>query len=171
MNSVKIISKILYYITRIVAWIYFIIFSHSTFALATGVGLNIDMVKKRFGIILPFTEKNYLLGIYQWYYIIFGFLLVMFLYGLFFWLLSNFFKGFLQKRLFTEANINNLKWFYWGNLLVPTIVFLIFVTYENVESEAFALIILHAVVGILAFYIAAIFQHGLSLQKEQDLFI
>ncbi len=171
MNKVKIISKILFYITRVLAFFYLFTAAYSLFSLVTGVFLGFRENKKYFSVMYPFTEKPFLIGDYNVSYIIFDFLLVLGLYGLFFLLASNIFKVFFQPKLFTEFGIRQLRFFYWANLLLPGITIFFASIFAEVEDMAVILVILHFILGIFAYFFAAIFRQGLQLQKEQDLFI
>ncbi|GAB3515760.1 hypothetical protein [Emticicia fontis] len=171
MNKVKIVSKILFYITRILAFFYLGTAAYSTFCLLTGWGLGFRENKKYFHVMYPFTDTPFLNGDYNMPYIIFEFLLVLGLYGLFFLLASNIFKVFFQPKLFTEFGIRQLRYFYLANLLLPTLAVLFASIFAEVDDMAVILIILHFILGVFAYFFAAIFKQGLQLQKEQDLFI
>lgn len=171
MNNVKIISKILFYITRFLAGFYLLMALHSAIALLTGWSLNIKEDGKYFQIYFPLTKKGILNGDYNLPYILFEFLIPMALYGLFFLLLSNVFKVFYQPRLFSENGVKQLKRFYLGNFIIPGIVVLIVSFIDEPEIDGIMVIGLHAIIGVFAYYLAAIFKQGLALQHEKDLFI
>ena len=42
---------------------------------------------------------------------------------------------------------------------------------DQTEIDGIVLIVLHAIIGVFAYLIAAIFKQGLDLQNEKDLFI
>jgi hypothetical protein len=96
---------------------------------------------------------------------------IILFYGLFFWLLSNVFKTFRQKKLFTAQGVRNMKFFYIMNLFVCPVLFSILSINSIEDYPYFAMIIGHAILGVLVFFIAAIFEQGVNLQKDQDLFI
>lgn len=171
MNSVKIISKILFYVTRFLAILYFAMSLHSIISLSTKWSLNIKDNGKYFQVCFPFTNKPFLNGEYYTEYIVFYFLVPISLYGLFFLLVSNVFKVFFQPKLFTEYGVKQLKLFYLGNLILPSLTALITSIFTKVEDPTEILILLHFILGIFAYFLAAIFRQGLNLQKEQDLFI
>lgn len=171
MKNVKTISKILFYLTRFSAVIYCWMAVHSLVALLTGWSLILHESNTRFKICWPFTQKPFLLGIYDWNYMAFGFLIPIALYGLFFGLLSNFFKVFSQAKLFTVENHLHLRRFYLANLIIPILTLILASIFIEIEEEAEVLVAFHALLGIFAFFIAAIFQQGINLQKEQDLYI
>lgn len=171
MNQVKIVSRILFYITRLFASLYLGTTAYSIFCLLTGWSLGFRENKKYFQVMYPFTEKPFLNGDYNMPYIIFDFLLVLGLYGLFFLLASNIFKVFFQPKLFTEYGIRQLRYFYLANLFLPGLMIFFASIFAEVEDMAVLLAILHFILGIFAYFFAAIFRQGLQLQKEQDLFI
>ena len=171
MNQVKIVSKILFYITRILAFFYLGTGAYSLFCLLTVWSLTFRENKKYFHVLYPFTDKHFLNGDYNLPYIIFDFLLILGLYGLFFLLASNIFKAFFQPKLFTEYGIRQLRNFYWANLFLPGLTIFFASIFAEVEDMAVILVILHFILGIFAYFFAAIFRQGLQLQKEQDLFI
>ena len=48
---------------------------------------------------------------------------------------------------------------------------LLAVIFSIIDEGVFVLVLLHAILGIFAYFIAAIFQQGVQLQTEQDLII
>ena len=172
MQNVKTVSKILFYVTRFLAILYFSISAHSTIALITKWSLTTKNNGRYFQIFYPFTQKPFLVGDNNLGYMIFNFLLPLSLYGLFFLLASNVFKVFFQPKLFTLNGIKHLKRFYLGNLVFPSLtVLLASIFTNNVEDPAEFLIMIHFILGIFAYFLAAIFKQGFSLQNEQDLYI
>lgn len=171
MNKVKIISRLLFYITRLLALVYFAMALHSIIALVTKWSLHFKDGEKYFQVSFPFSNTVYLVGDYNLPYIIFDFLMVLIFYGLFFLLVSNVFKVFFQPRLFTEYSIKHLKIFYLANLIIPVLAVLAAAIFTQVDKEVTVLILLHFILGIFAYFLAAIFKQGLNLQKEQDLII
>lgn len=171
MRTVKILSKILFYITRLLAVLYFGMALLSLIALTTGWSLQFKENGKFFQVCYPFTQQPFLVGDYNMPYIIFDFLLPLSLYGIFFLLLSNVFKAFFQPRLFTPYGIRQLKIFYIANLIVPGIAVLLSSIFSVVDDIAGPLVFAHFILGIFSFFIAAIFIQGVNLQNEQDLFI
>jgi hypothetical protein len=113
MNGTKLFSRILFYITRLLAVFYFLCTALSLLALTTHWGLGLTEDGKYFHVNYPFTTKPFLNGDYNAHYIIFYFLGVLGLYGLFFLLVSNVFKVFFQPKLFTVYGID-YQFFYGG---------------------------------------------------------
>jgi hypothetical protein len=172
MKSVRLISQVLFYVTRLLSILYAAIFLHAFIAIIFKTGhYNITANGNRFEIYYPFTSKPFLLGDNHTTYILFDFLLLLISYGLFFLLLSNVFNGFAQPKLFTKKGYKYLRWFYLCNLLIPLVILLLLSIFYIVSSEATIIVLLHMVAGIFAWFLAVIFRQGLQLQNEQDLFI
>jgi hypothetical protein len=171
MNGTKIFSRILFYITRLLAVFYFFVTALSLLALTTHWGLGLTEDGKYFHVYYPFTTKPFLNGDYNLHYIIFYFLLVLGLYGLFFLLVSNVFRVFFQPKLFTAFGVRHLKRFYLANFIIPGALVLTTSFFTEVDDSSQILVVLHFILGVFAFFLAAIFNQGLNLQKEQDLFI
>jgi hypothetical protein len=112
-----------------------------------------------------------LLGDYNTTYIVFYFLVPLIFYGLFFLLLGNVFRVFYQPRLFTAKAVRHLQVFYLGNFIVPLLVMLSTALFATLDEMHIVLTALHYVVGIFAYFLAAIFRQGVQLQNEQDLYI
>jgi hypothetical protein len=171
MNSVKIISKTLFYLTRVLSIAYFSMALLSVFALSTGLGLGFKENRKYFHVYYPFTSAPFLNGDYNIPYIIFYFLLPISLYGLFFLLVSNVFKVFFQPRLFTQYGIERLKGFYLANLIIPGATLVLTSIFTDVDDSTVILVALHFILGVFAYFLAAIFKQGVHLQNQQDLII
>jgi hypothetical protein len=171
MKLTRIVATIVLFLTRFISVIYFasalhllisIIFKLSTLKLLPG---------NEFTILFPFSSQTVLLGsVFSAGYITEMASIILF-YGLFFWLLSNVFKTFRQKKLFTAQGVRNMKFFYKMNLFVCPVLFSILSINSIEDYPYFAMIIGHAILGVLVFFIAAIFEQGVNLQKDQDLFI
>lgn len=119
----------------------------------------------------PFTSKPFLNIENNAPYIIFSFLLPLALYTLFFVLAANVFKVFCRPRLFTKDNLIHLKRFYLLNLAIPLPSAFLSSFFTEVESAIWLLVVVHFILGVFTLLIALIFQQGLKLQHEQDLFI
>lgn len=124
----------------------------------------------RFAILYPFTETPFLLGKNTSVFIA-EMLLLLVLYSIFFWLLANVFDTFSKEKLFTEQGITNLTSFYVANLTVPIVVLILLSSVSSIGTGLGVIVVLHAILGIFAFLITAIFKQGVSLQTEQDLFV
>jgi hypothetical protein len=170
MKTVRVVSRVLFIVTRVVSLGYLASFLLSALAFSIGWSLNIIEQGSRFEICYPFTHVPYLLGEYNGGYILM-FLLLLGLYTLFFFLVGNVFSVFTQTKLFTEQAIKQLKWFYSTNLILPLTAAFIISPFYKIDSPVEILIALHALLGIFTYFIAAIFEQGVNLQKEQDLII
>lgn len=172
MKNVKIISTILFYISRIVAILYLLTTFYSLVSILTGWNYIIRDNNQYFTIFYPFTETPFLNGENHWGYKIFNFLVPIGFYGIFFLLASNVFDVFKQPKLFTQYGVNQLKWFYLTNLFLPSLtIFLATVFAGEIEEGLEWVAIVHFFLGIFAYFLSAIFKQGLSLQNEQDLYI
>ncbi len=172
MKNVKIISTILFYITRFVAVLYLI----STFYLLVSLLTEWSFIVREngtyFSIYFPFTQTPFLNGENNWAYKVFNFLIPIGFYGGFFWLLSNVFNAFKQPKLFTQYGVNNLKWFYLSNIFLPSFTILLASIFAGKIEEGLEWVaVIHFFLGVFAYLLAAIFKQGLKLQNEQDLFI
>lgn len=171
MHTSRLISKVLFYLSRLMAIFYGTLLLLSVLALITGWGLSIREGGRYFSVNYPFTKKHLLLGDYNTTYIFLYFLSVIFWYFLFCWLLGNVFRVFFQQRLFTDTGVRHLRNFYLANFLLPIFHLMATILFDTLEADAVALVLLHAVVGVFAYFLSAIFRQGLQLQKEQDLYI
>jgi hypothetical protein len=171
MTTVKFIARILFYITRVLSAFYFAFALHAAFALSTGLSLTIREGGKYFAVNIPFTQQAYLLGDYNVPYILFDFLLPLAGYGLFFLLVSNIFKAFFQPRLFTKYGVTQLQRFYIANFILPGLALVLASFFTVVDDIAWVLVVLHFILAIFSYFMAAIFRQGLHLQTQQDLII
>jgi len=167
MKIVRFISSALFALTRFLSLIYFATGIYGIVALASGSPSLVDIADERFVIYYPFTESPFLLGDYNQLYILemFG---VVLIYGLFFWLLSGVFSAFRQPKLFTIDGVRKLSRFYILNLVVPPLALLLMLIFSITEVPAQLIAVLHIIIGVFAFFMAAIFRQGLNLQNEQD---
>jgi hypothetical protein len=171
MNSAKSIAKILYYICLVLAIFYLTTILYAVLCLLTRFGISAYGEGQYLHINYPFTNNPFLNIDNNLPYIIFSFLLPLILYGVFFWLAANVFKVFFQTKLFTQQNIFNLRRFYMLNLIVPVIAAVLASVFVPVESAIWVLVVVHGILGIFTYFLAAIFKQGLNLQNEQDLII
>lgn len=169
MKKTKILSKTLFVITRILAWIYFITTLYGTVGWLTNINTRTDEFNKI--IEYPFTDFSFLILDNNLAYLIFAFLLPMLAYTLFFWLLSNVFKVFFQEKLFTQLNILQLKRFYLTNIILPVLLVIFSSFFIEIEIGILMIIALHLFLGVFIFIFSEIFNQGLNLQNEQDLYI
>lgn len=170
MKTVRIVAVVLSAISRVLAAGYFLSFLLSALAFSSGWSLNIIEDGRRFEVCYPFTHTPYLLGEYNTGYMIM-FLLLLGLYGLFFLLVGNVFSVFTKTKLFTAYGIRHLRIFYLGNLVLPLLAMLLISAVYEVESPLQILVILHMLLGVFSYFMAAIFREGYYLQNENDLIL
>lgn len=172
MKNVKVISTILFYITRIVAILYLLTTFYSLVSLLTGWSFITKEDGKYFSICYPFTQSPFLNGENNLAYKIFNFIIPIGFYGIFFLLVSNVFNVFKQPKLFTKYGVNQLRWFYLANLTLPWLTILLSSIFAGKIEEGLEWVaVIHFFLGVFAYFLAAIFKQGLQLQNEQDLFI
>lgn len=170
MKTVRFVARSLLAFSRILAVGYALSFLLSLLALSSGWSLNVFAENQRFEILFPFTRVAYLLGEYNQGYILM-FLLLLGLYSLFFFLVGNVFKVFTQPKLFTAYGVRQLRTFYLGNLLMPVCAGTLIGFCYGIESPMVILIILHMILGVFTYFMAVIFEQGLTLQSENDLIL
>ena len=171
MNRVKIVSKALYYLSASLALIYSTTVLYSAMCLLSGWNLRAYGAGKYLHILYPFTDKLLMNIDNNLPYILFSFLLPLTLYSLFFWITCGVFRVFYQARLFTAKNVTRLRLFYGFNLIAPITAVLFAAIFVPVESLIWALVSVHLLLDVFAYFLAVIFRQGLQLQNEQDLFI
>ncbi len=171
MQQTKFVAKILYYISLALTVGYLGTVLYSIFCIATGLSTQTYGDGKFLHILFPFTGRPFLNIDYNARYILIAFILPLSLYGIFFGMAATVFRVFLQPKLFTKENILALKRFYQLNIFVPLPISIFASLFFQVESMVWGLVLIHFFLGIFAFFLAGIFAQGVSLQKEQDLFI
>ena len=171
MKLVRHISAFAFYITRVISFFYLLTALHLLVSVVFKLSSFKPLENNRFAICYPFTSKHFLIGSDNSALYIIEMVSIIVFYGIFFWLLGYVFKTFRQQKLFTEQGIRHLKWFYVFNLLLCPVTFLILSIYSKEDYPYVAMIIAHGIVGIFALFISAIFQQGVNLQKDQDLYI
>ncbi|GEM_PF-143473 len=171
MGKTKFIAKIISLISRLLAIAYFLMVIYSIFCLATKWCITLYGEGKFLHINYPFTQTPFLNVDYNANYILFSFLLPISLYSLFFWLTANLFKVFSKSILFTPVNLLQLKRFYLFNWIAPIPAIIISSFFVEPEGMIWLLAVVHGILGVFAWLVAAIFKQGLLLQNEQDLFI
>lgn len=171
MKLVRVIASFLFVIVRITAVFYLITAIYALINCVFAGPFFEIMEKNRFAINFPFSSRHFLLGSEYTVAYVAEMVLGLLLYGLFFWVLGSVFKTFKQERLFTNAGLKNLKQFYRFNLVLYPVVIVIWSLFSIEDFPFFAMIVAHAIMGVFIFFMAAIFQQGVNLQNEQDLYI
>ena len=171
MKTVKIISKVLFYLSRGFAFMYAFSVFYAVFCLTTKWALEISEEKGTFNILFPFTKQPIFLGDYNLIYILFDFMMILVLYTVFFVFLSEVFKIFTRERLFTAYAVKKMKWFYLYNLIVPPAVIIITLILSDPDPDGILFLVLHFIIGVFAYFFSEIFKQGVNLQRDQDLII
>ncbi|WP_345229796.1 hypothetical protein [Olivibacter ginsenosidimutans] len=171
MNQTRLISKILFYVTRIAAIAYLGTGIYSALCLISGWSIASYSNNQYLRINYPFSQKAFLLLENSWSYMLFSLLLPIMLYGIFFWLAANVFKVFFQAKLFISSHVLHLKRFYQLNVWIPSVATIVASFFVPIESVIWALVSVHLILGIFSYFLASIFTQGLYLQREQDLII
>lgn len=171
MKLVRIISTILFYLSRILAIAYILTTLHLFISVVFKLPTFEVVENNRFVIQYPFTEKSFLLGSEYTFAYVTEMVAIIGFYGMFFWLLGNVFQTFMQKPLFTKKGIRNLKFFAIINLAVSPIMFGFLSGFSHEDMPFLAMIVAHLIIGVFAFFLTAIFNEGVGLQDEQDLYI
>ena len=174
MKTVRFIAGILYYLSRLGALLFLITVFYALLILlinyfypSASIPLQVDEAS-RFIIYFPLTKTPFLLGEYTTAFLFINFFTIAF-YGLFLWLLSSVFHTFRQPRLFTQKGMMRLSRFYSINLMLPVIFLVLLLIFSQEAGDIIRIMFLHLVIGVFAFFMAAIFKQGLELQQEQDL--
>ena len=171
MIPARLISKLVAFIFLLLGAVYGLTFLYSLICLFTGWNLVPFSEGKQLNILYPFSGKPFLILDNNGPYIVFSFLLPCLLYAGFFFLTSRMFGVFKRPRLFTAPNHLQLKRFYVFNLLVPPLSVTVAFFFVEIEFIVGVLVVLHLIMGIFVWFVAAIFRQGIQLQNEQDLFI
>ena len=171
MRSVKIISSVLYYLFKFVAIGYLATAFYTLINCIFQAPFFEKLESNRFAVNFPFSSKHFLLGSEFTTEYVAEMVLGITLYGVFFFVLSGVFNAFKQEKLFTHFGIKNLKRFYIFNLFAYPISVIIWSVITVEDFPFLAMIIAHLIMGLFVFFMNAIFEQGVKLQNEQDLFI
>jgi hypothetical protein len=168
MKNVRIVASILHYVSKAWAVFYFAIGMYAAGALSGSQVAWLKMIPgDRFIITLPFTDVPFLIGDYDATAILLMGMAVL-AFGIFAWLLSGVFQVFRQQKLFTRHGVQKLTTFYQTNLLVPPgLLVLSFFFFDEVQ-DLVNITVLHGIIGVFAYFLASIFDQGVTLQDEQD---
>lgn len=171
MGKTRIASKIISIISRLAGLGYFITAIYSIVCLATKWCITPYGEGKYLHINYPFSQMPFLNIDNNANYILFSFLLPVTMYGLFFWLTADLFLVFSKSKLFTLWNLLRLKRFYLFNGMAPFPAIVISSFFVETESIVWLLAVVHGILGVFVWLVAALFKQGMQLQNEQDLFI
>jgi len=172
MKTVRVIATFLKYLSRLAGSLILLIAFYAAIILIvskfTSWQMPVEIKDGAFTIFYPFTKTAFLLGDYTTSYIVSN-LITFYFYGLFLLWLGGVFQAFSQKKLFTSTGVKRLTRFYMINI-VGSVLFLLILLFMNSDpADLLRIILLHLVIGIFAFFMAAIFKQGYILQEEQDL--
>ena len=173
MKTVRFVASILYTLSKAGGILLMVTAAYATLVLALfqwgqPSWLPVEVIQDHFRIFFPFTRATFLLGDYTLSFLITNISTLIF-YGIFLLLLSEVFHAFKQSRLFTQSGVASLSRFYMTNLAAP-VLFLVLLLFFGVEKgDILRITLLHIIIGVFAFFMAAIFKQGLLLQEEQDL--
>jgi hypothetical protein len=173
MRTVRLVSSVLFYLSRTTAFLFLATAVYAATIVviscySSSASLPIQIYSQHFTIFFPFTRKAFLLGDYTTSFLFTNLFTIAF-YGFFLWLLSDVFRAFTQDKLFTQKGVIRLSRFYLTNLAMPILFFLVLLVFQNDISDLVRIMFLHLVIGVFAWFMAAIFKQGVILQEEQDL--
>lgn len=162
------LSKYLFYMFRAVSigLLLFILYIDLSFLLG-----NAEIINGRYYISLPIIGII-AKGDYQTNVIIT--ITLGLLYGsIFFYVLSNIFKAFASKTVFTESAIRYLKYFSILNLVVGPLLYIVthFFIMQHSGYRGIHNPILNIIFGVTALFVVHIFKKGYAIQSDNDLTI
>jgi hypothetical protein len=171
MKTAKVVAGVLYIISLFAALFYILTALYAALVILLhhwrGTSLFNEIENNQFTIDYPFTDVPFLIGsntpLFLWM------LVVIFAgYGVFAILIGRVFSIFRHDKLFTLSAVRRLQYFYLANFLVPPAVLLVNLFFTSDVQDLVIISILHAIIGVFAWLMAAIFKQGLTLQEEQD---
>lgn len=164
----KSLSVYLFYITRVISIGFgvFLLF----FVISLALGMH-EFDNNRFVIDIPFTNSS-IGGLYK-ANIIATISITLFLYSLFFYLISLIFQTFKADILFTKSAIKRLNYFVAFNLLGTPLFYAIihFGIMKHTTYRDLPTYILHILLGVFVLFIIAVFKRGFQVQSENNLTI
>lgn len=170
MKNVKLIAGILHFLSKVIALLYLCTAVYALLVILISRFRETSLFAASeggFTIMYPFTQTPFLLGDNTSLFLVM--MIVIFSgYGVFAWMLGEVFRLFTLDKLFTRTAVKTLTAFYLLNLLVPGTVLLVNLFFTRDVKDLVAITVLHAVIGIFAWFMANIFKQGLALQDEQD---
>ncbi|RYZ22288.1 MAG: DUF2975 domain-containing protein [Chitinophagaceae bacterium] len=171
MRPAKAVADILFYITRVIAFLCLALCLYVAVVLLLSLVASwapIAVADGSFTIFFPFSRRPFFLGEYNLHFVTTS-LLAFGGYTCFIWLLSSVFQAFRGRRLFTQRNVGRLVRFFRFNLAAPVIGMAVLLTWQSFYTNALVISLLHVVLGTFTYFMATIFKQGLILQEEQDL--
>jgi len=164
----KSLSVYLFYITRLLSFGIVILLLYIIFSFLLG---NFELIEGRFTITIPFIN-SVIKGFYKTN-IITTISITLFLYAIFFYLISLVFKTFKAKTPFTKTAIERLNYFAIFNLVGVPIFFVLnhFLIMRHTTYRDLPTYLLHIFLGIFALFVISVFKQGFKVQSENDLTI
>ena len=107
--------------------------------------------------------------------VLFFIIMALCFYCFYFYILKNFFQLFTEEKVFSEKNIQNLKYFQKLNY-IPAIVFLgrglyPLINQNKIDGELVIIAIFHLLLALILWYFLELFKKGFYIQTENDLTI
>lgn len=172
MKSVKIVAGILKLISYIMSAFYLLTSVYGAIVIIflrnPELGFFTVIGDGSFKINYPFSNMPFLVGDNTARYLLM--LVVTFLgYGIFALLLGKVFWVFTRAKLFTSAALRWLKVFYLYNFIAPLSVLILNLFFTDDIRDYVIISILHAIIGVFAWFFSVMFKQALFLQEEQDL--
>ena len=164
----KSFSHILFYLFRAIAISILLFTAYIDISFLTG---NFTQENGRYFIDIPLT-RTFIEGDYQ-FNVILTISLGLIFGAIFFFVLSNIFKGLREKIIFNKIAINSLSYFTILNLVVGPILYLLihFIIMRKDNYRDIHNLILHIIFGVIALFLTYIFKQGTQVQQENDLTI
>lgn len=164
----KSFSNILFYLFRAIAISILLFTAYIDISFLTG---NFTQENGRYFIDIPLTG-TFIEGDYQ-FNVILTISLGLIFGAIFFFVLSNIFKGLREKIIFNKIAVNSLSYFTILNLVVGPILYLLihFIIMRKDNYRDIHNLILHIIFGIIALFLTYIFKQGAQVQQENDLTI
>ena len=171
MKSVKFVSSLLYHLFKLVAFLYLLTAVYVLINCSFEGPFFEKLDNNRFAISYPFSNKHFLLGSEYTVRYVTEMVLGLSLYAVFFFVLSGVFAAFKQEKLFTHVGIKNLRRFYQFNLMVYPVAMIVWSMFSREDFPYIAMLLAHLIMGVFIYFMCAIFEQGVKLQNEQDLFV
>lgn len=164
----KSFSNILFYLFRAIAISILLFTAYIDISFLTG---NFTQENGRYFIDIPLTG-TFIEGDYQ-FNVILTISLGLIFGAIFFFVLSNIFKGLREKIIFNQIAINSLSYFTILNLVVGPVLYILihFAIMQKDNYRDIHNLILNIIFGIVALFLTYIFKQGAQVQQENDLTI
>lgn len=169
MKNTSTISRILYYISSLLALGFFLTTFYTIICLIGTSNVVLGEGGKHLDILFPFTREVFLTIDRNPLYLFFGLLLPLSLYSIFFWSASRVCKVFFQPKLFTQRNIRQLQQFYWLNIIGPVATVWLISYFIPLGGVVWLLVLVHLFLGAITYFLTSVFKQALLPQNGQEL--